>query len=77
MLYVYRLESVMFLCTVHIFEVLSRKCSDLCTKHVSDMPSESVLFLFKVHVSDVLSGKCCFFTQCTFLIYSSEKCYCA
>jgi len=38
----YRLESVLFQCTVHI----------------SDVPSESVLFVCTVHISDVPSGKC-------------------
>ena len=74
MLYVYRLESVLFLYTVHI----------------SDYRMKSVLFLFTLHISDVPPGMCsvcvhikhfwctlcrvfCFCTLYTFLMYCLES----
>jgi len=54
----YCLESVLFLCTVHIPDVLSGKFC-FCAQYTFLMYLlESVPFLCTVYISDVLSGKC-------------------
>jgi hypothetical protein len=55
----YSVESVLFLLTVRIADVLSGKCSVLCAQYTFLVYRlESVLFLCTVHFTDVPSGSC-------------------
>ena len=54
----YRVESVLALCSVHISDVPSGKCSVLCTVHISGVPCGKCSVLCTVHISGVPCGKC-------------------
>jgi hypothetical protein len=70
----YRLESVLFLCTILISDGPPGKCSiSVHSKHFTCTVLKVFFFLRTVHISDVLSMLFCFCAQYTFLMYRLES----
>jgi len=75
----YRLECVLFLCTVEPLMYRMESVLFLCTVHISDVRLESVQFLCTVNIYDLPSGKCFVSVLNTHFCFTAWKrfCFCA